>query len=90
MPRRAKDDKREAGAEGPPCETAGSPRAGLPDPDSVVSEEEFTSPTGRRYRILHTTERDAYDEPVSRPEDEPAPPPPKRSRRSNARPRSRA
>ena len=39
-------------------------RVGLPDPASVLSEKIFTSPTGRSYRILRTTERDAYDPPL--------------------------
>lgn len=38
-------------------------RPGLPDPASVLSEKAFTSPAGRTYRILRTTERDAYDPP---------------------------
>jgi hypothetical protein len=36
---------------------------GLPDPETVVSERVFTSPKGRRYRILRTTDRDPYDPP---------------------------
>ena len=36
-------------------------RRGLPKPDSVVAEVPFTSPGGRTYRILRTTERDAYE-----------------------------
>jgi hypothetical protein len=43
-------------------------RPGLPDKESVVSEKTLVSPKGRRYRILKTNERDAYDPPV-----EPAP-----------------
>jgi hypothetical protein len=37
------------------------PRPGLPAPDRIVSKKTFTSPKGRRYRILRTTEMDAYD-----------------------------
>jgi hypothetical protein len=88
MPRRHTNDKPEAGAEDTPCETAISPRAGLPDPNAVVSEEEFTSPMGGHYRVLHTTEMDAYDESVSPPPDGPVRPPPKRPGRSKARPPS--
>ncbi|MES2196182.1 MAG: hypothetical protein V4517_17325 [Pseudomonadota bacterium] len=44
------------------------PRAGLPNPASVVSETTLRSPTGRTYRVLRTTERDPYD-----PPDKPAP-----------------
>jgi hypothetical protein len=38
-------------------------RPGLPDPASVVSEATLRSPSGRTYRVLHTTERDPYDPP---------------------------
>jgi hypothetical protein len=41
----------------------GKPRAGLPDPASVLCEKTLISPTGRAYRILRTSERDAYDPP---------------------------
>lgn len=37
-------------------------RRGMPTPDSVQAVVPFTSPTGRTYRILKTTEHDAYDE----------------------------
>jgi len=37
-------------------------RAGLPAKDSVLSEKTFTSPKGNAYRILKTTEKDAYEE----------------------------
>ena len=40
-------------------------RPGLPDPGSVVSVTEFTSRKGHRYRVLRTTEEDAYDAPDS-------------------------
>jgi hypothetical protein len=39
------------------------PNPGLPNPESVVSEQVFISPKGRRYRILRTTEKDPYDPP---------------------------
>jgi hypothetical protein len=39
------------------------PRAGLPDPASVLCEKTFMSPAGRAYRILRTTEVDPYDPP---------------------------
>ena len=38
-------------------------RPGLPDAGSVVSETTLRSPSGRTYRVLHTTERDPYDPP---------------------------
>jgi len=37
--------------------------AGLPDEARVVAETSFASPKGTRYRILKTTETDAYDRP---------------------------
>lgn len=43
---------------------ARKPPPGMPAPDSVVSEKVFKSPKGKVYRILKTTERDAYDEPA--------------------------
>ncbi len=88
MPGRKREDKRKANAEETPCATAGSPRAGLPDPKSVVAEEAFISPKGGKYRVLHTTERDGYDAAVPPPPAEPGRPPPKRSLRVNARPRA--
>lgn len=36
---------------------------GLPDKDTVISERLFTSPKGKRYRIIKTTEKDPYDPP---------------------------
>ena len=81
MPGRKREDKRKANAEEAPCATAGSPRAGLPDPKSVVAEEAFISAKGGKYRVLHTTERDGYDDAVPPPPAEPGRPPPKRSLR---------
>ena len=63
MPRREPDAEQGVGDEETPPETAASRPAGLPNPGSVVSEEEFTSPKGQRYRVLRTTETDAYDRP---------------------------
>jgi hypothetical protein len=40
------------------------PRTGAPAADSVRAIVEFTSPGGRRYRIIKTTEVDAYDPPT--------------------------
>ena len=34
----------------------------LPDKESIVSEKILTSSKGRRYRVLTTTETDAYDQ----------------------------
>jgi hypothetical protein len=41
------------------------PRPGLPAPGSIVSEKEFTSPRGAKYRIIRTRETDPYDKLVS-------------------------
>jgi hypothetical protein len=46
-------------------------RPGLPDPASVVSERDFVSPKGARYRIIRTTETDPYDPPLRDPADAP-------------------
>jgi hypothetical protein len=44
-------------------------RRGLPSPDSVVDVITKVAPSGRRFRILKTTEMDAYDKPSTpRPE----------------------
>jgi hypothetical protein len=38
------------------------PRTGMPAEDSVRSTKEFTSPkSSKRYRIITTDEKDAYD-----------------------------
>ncbi len=39
-------------------------RPGMPDETSVVSEKTFTSPKGKRYRIIKTDEKDPYDTPL--------------------------
>jgi hypothetical protein len=44
-------------------EDAPAERPGLPEEATVVSEETVTSPKGRKYRILRTTQMDPYDEP---------------------------
>jgi hypothetical protein len=38
-------------------------RPGLPAESSIVSEKTFISPGNKRYRIITTSERDAYDTP---------------------------
>jgi hypothetical protein len=35
----------------------------LPNKAAVLSEKGFTSPTGKRYRIIRTDETDPYDAP---------------------------
>jgi len=39
-------------------------RKGMPAPDSVQEVVDFVSPQGVRYKILKTTEVDAYDPPL--------------------------
>jgi hypothetical protein len=41
-------------------------RPGLPDPASIVSEKVLISPKGNRYRVLTTTQSDAYDDATDR------------------------
>ena len=41
----------------------GKGRPYVPNKASVLSEKEFTSPTGKRYRITRTDEKDPYDAP---------------------------
>jgi hypothetical protein len=52
------DQATKAGSGGRP-----KPSPGLPAPESIVSETEFTSPKGAKYRIIKTTETDPYDKP---------------------------
>jgi hypothetical protein len=58
----AKDDKPGGKRQERP-KPAKTPNPGLPDKDTVISERTFTSPKGRRYRIIRTTEKDPYDPP---------------------------
>jgi hypothetical protein len=37
-------------------------RTGMPDSDSIIEEKEFESPSGKKYRILKTDERDEYEQ----------------------------
>lgn len=41
----------------------GPVHAGMPSPDSVREILTKVAPTGRRFRILKTTETDSYDKP---------------------------
>jgi len=52
-------------------EAAPTERPRLPEEATVVSEETITSPKGRKYRILRTTQMDPYDEPQE--EEDPRP-----------------
>jgi len=65
MPR-AKEprDRAARSARRKPGATSGKARPGLPDPSSIVSVKTFTSPKGKRYRIIETDERDGYDPPA--------------------------
>ena len=59
MPR---PDKKDHGPTKPPGE--GRDRPGLPDEASVLFEKTFTSPKGKKYRIIKTDETNAYDAPT--------------------------
>jgi hypothetical protein len=44
---------------------------GCPNPASVIEKKSFTSPAGRKYTIIKTTERDATDPlPKEKPDSE--------------------
>lgn len=60
-----KKDRASSASNGAP-ESAdeGKGRPGLPDEESVLSEKTFTSPKGKRYRIIETDETDPYDSPL--------------------------
>ena len=62
-----KEDRKGSRKSGENASLSKETRPGLPDPSSVVAETVFVSPKGRRYRILRTDEKDAYD-PPNRPE----------------------
>jgi hypothetical protein len=66
--------KKRGGEVPAPDEGAGRPKAPrrkrLPSEDSVISEQTFTSPKGRVYRIIRTNQTDAYDNPASESGDE--------------------
>ena len=64
MPKSEDQDQRpDDTAEEAPESDADCERPGLPDPTTVVAEESFTSPKGRRYRIFKTRQTDPYDDP---------------------------
>jgi hypothetical protein len=48
-------------AKGPKRSVRKKERPGLPNASSVVEEGTLTSPMGRRYRVIRTTEKDPYD-----------------------------
>ena len=61
MPRAAR--KKRAGPKaGPPAKPAPRRPRVLPPPESIIAVEEFTSPKSKKtYRVIETTETDAYD-----------------------------
>ncbi len=66
------DEKiRRSGAAPPPSEgSEPARRRGLPDEASIVSSKTFTSPRGKKYRIIKTRESDPYDPPVADKEED--------------------
>ena len=53
-----------AGWQGDPTDAAaGDTSPPRPTPELIVAESVIVSPKGTRFRVLHTRERDAYDEP---------------------------
>jgi hypothetical protein len=42
---------------------APQPEPPIPNPESVISEHEFVSPKGTKYKIIKTTETDPGEEP---------------------------
>lgn len=50
-----------------PARVSTASRAGLPAKDSIQAIVEFRSPGRRKYRILKTTEMDAYDDVTADP-----------------------
>jgi hypothetical protein len=67
-PAKRKGDETAPLAEGP--EVSLPPAEGRPDwlppPESIVSETEMTSPSGAKYKIVRSTEQDAYDKPAGK------------------------
>ena len=45
------------------CPEQPKPRAGLPGKNSVLKEKPFKSRSGKKYRIIKTTETDEYEKP---------------------------
>lgn len=43
------------------CRKNSPEQTGLPDENSVLEEKPFTSPSGKKYRILRTSEVDDYE-----------------------------
>jgi hypothetical protein len=49
----------------PPGGSRPKRRRGLPDEASILDTKTFTSRTGKKYRIIKTCEKDAYDPPAT-------------------------
>ena len=64
-PTRSRKDHRESHPEPDP--------PWLPDESAVLAEATFTGPSGQEYRVLRTTESDAYDEHPDHDTEEDAP-----------------
>jgi hypothetical protein len=64
MPRKRDRDRAPPKRKPAPAQPPAKSRPGLPNPDSVVSEDTLTSPKGNRYRIITTTQADPYDPPL--------------------------
>ncbi len=60
MPKCKNPGSRKEGGDGPRARNPG-----LPSKETVISERTFTSPKGKHYRIIRTTEKDPYDPPDS-------------------------
>ena len=64
MSRPDKKDRASRASDGSPDSAdESSRRPGLPDEKSVLSERMFTSPKGKKYRIIETEETDPYNAP---------------------------
>jgi|GEM_PF-5646733 hypothetical protein len=60
----AAPSKKKAGARKAPNKLEAQLRAGMPAIDSVYEKVDFVSPQKVKYKILKTTETDAYDKPL--------------------------
>jgi hypothetical protein len=72
-------------SEAEPGAGAAPPRPGLPAPETVLSETTLTSPTGRKYRVLRTNQKDEYEQTPPEPGAETARPPHSRPARGKGK-----
>jgi hypothetical protein len=65
MPRPPRKEEPDAAGsrDAPSAPPEDTPRPGMPAPESILSEKQFTSRSGKTYRILRTNESDSTDEP---------------------------